>query len=155
MFKHTVRYDNFFGVASQKTLFFAISKTNAIRMAMEESSMDQDESDEKKVFEGLGARIQTTVKRGNGKEIWDLFQWLLLNSYGEIGEDGESFDQSPELFDKWTKTASYNAFMVELLESPTLSTDFVNSIFPFKVSDLDDDPEFRTHKEKLKERRNK
>lgn len=155
MFKHTVRYQNFFGVESSKTLYFAISKTNMTRMAIEESRLEVGDGDEKEVREGLSKRIQSTVASGSGRDIWDLFQWLLLNAYGEIGEDGETFEQGPEIFEKWTKTASYDAFMSELFESETLSSDFVNSIFPFKVTDDKADPEFARHQEELKKLRNR
>ena len=154
MFKHTVRYKNFHGVDSVKTLTFAVTKSNLARMGIERSTIEIGEDNQQRVNEGLGAYIQNTVASGSGAEIWELFQWLLRNSYGVIAEDGESFDQGEDVFERWTKTASYDAFMSELMESETLSTDFMNNIFPFRVTDPNADPEFKRHREELEKRRN-
>lgn len=144
MYKHVVKYEDFLGNSKSAVLYFNISKSRAQRMFLEESTVTQVTDENGKVsseviHDGLSARIKRTVEYGTGKEILDLFDWILRNSYGEIADDGESFVQSDELYEKWTCSASYDALMSEFMENPNILDKFVKSVFPKEMlKNIDD-----------------
>ena len=159
MLKKRVEYKNFLGNPMVKDLYFHISATDAQRMMMRETTFVTDESgeiDKDKIREGLSARISATMNRGIGKEILELFDWLVENAYGIIGDDGESFEKSSEVYKAWTKTASYDAFFTNLLQDTDAMTEFVNGIFPEELRKRGEesklDPEFAAHRAALASR---
>lgn len=140
-------------------MYFHISKTRATRMILSEADIDLSdyeegkEPDVGKVRDGLSSRIRGVMSRGKGSEILELFDWLVSNAYGEIGDDGETFEQSDELYKKWMNTASYDKFFSDLVTDTDQMTEFVNKIFPeeLQMAEKNLDPEFATHRKRLEE----
>ena len=155
MLKKTVEYSDFLGNQRSKVLYFHLTQTDLQRMIMAESYTDntRDEDDPDRVRETLTKRIQGVADRGNGKELLELFDWLVQNSYGIIDEDGETFTKSEEIYQKWTMTASYDAFFTNLMNDTDAMTEFVNGIVPRDLKEKAD-PEFKRHAEELASRRN-
>lgn len=162
MLKKNVTYTDYFGFEKTKTLYFDISAADMLRMFMNEADIDRDAMPEgldpsdpeaaKYVKEGLSKRINDVVKNGRGKEILELFDWLVAAAYGEISDDGESFDQSEYLYEQWTKTAVYKKFFEALVTDTALMTEFVNGIFGDALKNETKDPEFARHREELAKR---
>lgn len=159
MLKKKIAYKDYLGNDRNRTLYFHISATVATRMVMSEATMDVDEIDGEEpkvsdVRDGLAVRIRGVAERGNGREMLDLFDWLVQNAYGEIEDDGESFNQSKEVYDKWRKTASYDAFFSELVNSTDKMTEFVNKVFSeeLRINQENLDPEFKKHREAMDSR---
>lgn len=162
MLETTVKYKNFKGEEREQTLTFYITETQIIRMMLNESEIDMDgvdvESGEApevtKYRQGLSDRIEQVMSRGKGKEILELFDWLMENAYGVISDDGERFEQGPELFAEFKKTAVYAEFWRGLVYDTDRMTEFVNGIFPESVrkamEENKEDPEFKSHREALK-----
>lgn len=158
MFKKVVKYTDFNGNEKSRSLYFHISMSDAHRMIMEESVIVRKDDtkehtdDNMEVFEGLSSRIRAVMDRGIGKEILELFDWLIQKSYGEIAEDGETFKKSPGVYENWKSTASYDAFFNDLMTDTNAMTEFVNNIFPKEMREMQD-PEFKSHQAALDARR--
>lgn len=162
MFTKTVKYKDFLGMDREKTLYFHITRSRMIEMFMAEatfSGLDEtvsteniDDVDMKIVSNGLQERIRRTVRDGKGKDLLELWRWLLSNSYGEISDDGETFLQSEEIFEKWRQSASYEAMYSLLVEDSKIMKEFVNKVFPKDVETSTADPEFRSHREAIAKR---
>lgn len=155
MLKKKIEYKDYFGNDRTKTLYFHISTTVATRMVMSEATMeieDLEKADDKPkvsdVRDGLSARIRGVARRGNGREILDLFDWLVQHAYGEIEDDGETFNQSPEIYDRWKKTASYDEFFNRLVTDNDMMVEFINNVFPSEMRMRGEnlDPEFKSHR---------
>lgn len=159
MLKKKIAYKDYLGNERSRTLYFHISTTVATRMVMSEATLDVEEVDGEKpkvsdVRDGLAARIRGVAERGNGREMLDLFDWLVQHAYGEIEDDGESFNQSKEVYDKWRKSASYDAFFGELVSDTDKMTEFVNKVFSeeLRINQENLDPEFKQHRKTMESR---
>lgn len=159
MLKKKIAYKDYLGNERTRTLYFHISTTVATRMVMSEATLNVEEveGEDPKVSDvrdGLAARIRGVAERGNGREMLDLFDWLVQHAYGEIEDDGESFNQSQEVYDKWRKSASYDAFFSELVNDTGKMTEFVNKVFSeeLRINQENLDPEFKRHREAMDSR---
>lgn len=156
MLKKPIEYTDFFGQPRKRTLYFHISTSRAARMVMNETVVEGgieegDELDAKaqeRVRDGLSRRIRGVMERGKGREIIELFDWLVSNAYGIIEDDGETFSQSEEIYERWMNSASYDAFFNNLLEDTDAMTEFVNGVFPKGMAQNlpKGDPEFASHR---------
>lgn len=136
----TIHYKNFAGDMVSRKLYFHLTTAKAIRMRIAEMIFDMDEIekgkdnpeaiDSAKFKDGFAKRLQAIRERGNGKEILDFFDDMVEASYGVISEDGETFAQSEEEYQKWTKTASYDYFFTRLVTDTEWMTEFVNEVLP-------------------------
>lgn len=150
MFKYTVKYKDFLENERERTLYFTIPEADTIRMIAREMNVNTDDED---LRYGFKTRIEQTVAGGNGGEIMELFDEFIKASYGIIKDDGETFDRGPEVYEEWTKTASYQKFYETLMTDTDLMIDFVNGIFPAdQMAEVQNDPEFKRHREALEER---
>ena len=159
MLKKKIAYKDYLGNERTRTLYFHISTTVATRMVMSEATLNVEEveGEDPKVSDvrdGLAARIRGVAERGNGREMLDLFDWLVQHAYGEIEDDGESFNQSQEVYDKWRKSASYDAFFSELVNDTNKMTEFVNKVFSeeLRINQENLDPEFKSHRKAMDSR---
>lgn len=159
MLKKKIAYKDYLGNERTRTLYFHISTTVATRMVMSEATLNVEEveGEDPKVSDvrdGLAARIRGVAERGNGREMLDLFDWLVQHAYGEIEDDGESFNQSQEVYDKWRKSASYDAFFSELVNDTDKMTEFVNKVFSeeLRINQENLDPEFKSHRKAMDSR---
>ena len=159
MLKKKIAYKDYLGNERTRTLYFHISTTVATRMVMSEATLNVEEveGEEPKVSDirdGLAVRIRGVAERGNGREMLDLFDWLVQHAYGEIEDDGESFNQSQEVYDKWRKSASYDAFFSELVNDSDKMTEFVNKVFSeeLRINQENLDPEFKSHRKAMDSR---
>lgn len=149
MFKTTVNYTDLLDNKRSKALYFHIFKHKAERMALEDVSVDKQDPSE--VVGGIQARIISVFQIGTVEQILELFDWLVKESYGVIEDDGETFVQSEEDYDRWTQSASYDAFMSKLRRDSEFQQKFVNGIFDLK-EDQQNDPEYARHREELAKR---
>lgn len=159
MLKKKIAYKDYLGNERTRTIYFHISTTVATRMVMSEATLDVEEVEGKDpkvsdIRDGLAVRIRGVAERGNGREMLELFDWLVQNAYGEIEDDGESFNQSQEVYDKWRKSASYDAFFGELVSDTDKMTEFVNKVFSeeIRINQENLDPEFKSHRKAMDSR---
>ena len=157
MFEYKSVYTDRRGNRRTKTLYFHISEDRAERMALAETTFynltDGEGAEHVNAYVGLKDRITGTMDRGDGNEMLAMWDWLVDNSYGELSDDGDSFDQNPELLRKWKTTDSYSDFMTRLRRDEKFAIPFFNGIFPESMSEkAKEDPEFARHREELTKR---
>ena len=66
-----------------------------------------------------------------------LFKTLILKSYGEVSEDGESFIKDPELTRKFEKTEAYSELFMSLVTDTDKAVAFIEGIMP-NINDIKD-----------------
>lgn len=149
MLKKEVVYEDFDGETQTKVLHFNLTKAELSRMIMDEMTFGENEDDEP--VNGLSERINNVIARRSGKELMEMFDWLIEKSYGV--REGERFVKSEELFEEFTQTAAYDEFYMELLTDTDAMIEFVNGVMPKDVAErMKDDPEFQRHTKELRDR---
>lgn len=150
MLKKTVKYTNFLGEERTKDLYFAITSADGIRMVFSEA--ERGESDED-LRDGFARRIVRIANHGSPKELVDMFDEFIKASYGEIEDDGETFNQSEEVYEKFRSSAAFKQFYEDLMTDTNAMIEFVNGIFPKEWTEAaQKDPEFARHREELEKR---
>lgn len=84
---------------------------------------------------GLEQMINKITDERDTKKIGELFDKIILTSYGEKSPDGKRFVKSPEISKAFSETEAYNALYMELLTDEKAAAAFVNGLIPQKVAD--------------------
>lgn len=122
MIKQTVNYTDFDGNEQEETLYFNITKTEMTDML-----------DFKDDLEALSKRLSGPERVLDDKDVKDILsvvKRLARDSYGIRSEDGKRFKKSPEIWQEFTETAVYDAWMFGMFENPTKAFDFMTGILP-------------------------
>lgn len=133
MLKQTVSYENFDGHTVTEDLYFNITKTelaNEIEKAEEIARLQT-------MFDGP----QRELSAGEVKKLLELIKWLVKLSYGVRSEDGKRFVKTPQVWEEFTQTAAYDAFLFGLFEQPERAVQFMIGVVP---KDLRGDVEKKT-----------
>jgi hypothetical protein len=118
MFKHEIKYVDYNGNEREETLYFNLNAAEVTKM-------------EAKAPGGLKAYIGRIFTEQDTSKIWDLFEELVLNSYGKKTPDGAFAKDGGELAKRFSETKAYSDFMVWLLSDGGVNaTAFVNGIIP-------------------------
>lgn len=78
--------------------------------------------------------LRKLQKEAKGRDIMDIFESLLLESYGEVSLDGKRFVKSEELSKAFKETEAYSNLFVELVTDANKAADFINKIIPKDIS---------------------
>lgn len=122
MLKKVVKYKNFFGVDKEKTLYFDLTKSELMTMALS-------------VEGGLENVLRNILETDDMPSIIKNFEEILLRSYGEKSEDGERFMKGDDISRKFKESPAYDEIFMELITDEKKAADFINAVFP---KDLDE-----------------
>lgn len=138
MLKKTVTYEDFNGVSQTEDVFFNLTKTELIEMAMdlpdgvsESVGNDPNNIDEDKAVSKL---METMGNKGILKFIKDL----VLKSYGIKSEDGRRFMKVDEngkaLSIEFSQTMAFEAIIDEFMSNDIAAANFVNGVIPSSLA---------------------
>jgi len=117
MYKKSIKYTDFNDAEHEEDFYFNISKSEIVKMDVSEDG-------------GIKERLTRVVQAEKGKEIMEVFEGLILSSYGVRSPDGKSFAKSPEISQAFKDTAAYDVFFMELVTNANAAAVFVNAVFP-------------------------
>ena len=139
MLKKTVNYVDFDGNNQVEDLYFNLTKTELIEMAIDlpdgvsdtvgtdPNNIDEDKA-VSKIMETLGS-----------KGILKFIKDLVLNSYGVRSADGKRFMKVDEngrpLSIEFSQTMAFEAILDEFLSDDVAAANFVNAVIPANVAD--------------------
>lgn len=127
MIKKDIEYTNFNGEEKTKTCYFNLSE-------LELSEMSIDKELVERLQKYTSSSEDTEV---NSEEIYNIYKELVLKSYGEKSEDGESFIKEDEngrpLSKAFKQTAAFEAMLLEITTNLDASIEFTKGILPAKV----------------------
>lgn len=83
---------------------------------------------------GMEALINKIIDEKDAKKIGELFDKIILMSYGEKSADGKRFVKSPEISKAFSETEAYNVLYMELLTDEKAASAFVNGLVPQKIA---------------------
>ncbi|QJD49631.1 hypothetical protein HWD32_gp54 [Gordonia phage Secretariat] len=123
MLKQSVRYTDFDDNEAIETLYFNLTKTELtdnLNLKDELENLQQD-------FVGDPKRVLTEKEI---RRILDLVKTFMRLSYGVRSEDGKRFIKTSEIWEEFTQTAAYDAFLFSLFQDPTNALNFMTGILP-------------------------
>lgn len=110
-----------------ETHYFHLSKADLVKMQLEEHGLKYtDQAGE--THEGLAAKIKKIQETEDGKAIMAELDDVIKRSYGL--KNGDSFDRSPEISEKFVKSEAYSELFFELCTNPEKAAEFMAGIVP-------------------------
>lgn len=83
---------------------------------------------------GLEAMIKKIIDEKDTRKIAEMFEKIILTSYGEKSLDGKRFVKSPEISKAFSETEAFNKLYMELLTDEKAASNFVNGLVPNDVA---------------------
>lgn len=123
MLTKAITYVNFNDEKKTKNFYFHLSSIEIARM--------------NSLYEGgLEGHIKKIVESNDNREIFKLFEDIVLAAYGEKSADGDEFLKSDTIRQRFQCHPAYDILMTEILSGGAKAmSDFINAIIPKSVSE--------------------
>lgn len=115
MLKKTITYTDYNGDEVTEDFYFNLTKAELMTLEMKAG--------------GLKETIERIAKERDTKKLVEMFEELLMVSYGEKSQDGKRFVKSKELSEGFKQTEAYSELFMELLTEGK-ALEFVRGIVP-------------------------
>lgn len=116
MIKKTISYFDFNGTQRNDDYYFHLSVPEATRFAARFGE------------QGWEAGIKSIVESGDLTEVLDLFEDIILTSYGQKSPDGRTFIKNKEMRENFSNSEAYAQLFEELIMTPDAMTQFAKGI---------------------------
>ena len=103
MIKKTITYTDYDGNERTEDKYFHMTKRELIKWETESGSG------------GMEKLIEKIIAEEDRKKLVEMFDDLILRSYGEKSMDGRSFIKSDEIRNEFANSAAYDELFYELL----------------------------------------
>lgn len=133
MLKKTMTYTDFNGTQRTEDFYFHLSKPELLKM-MARFYPDVLTTSETKNEEYLSL-ISKIVEDKTPAELVDLFEYIILKSYGRRSADGKEFEKTPDLEKKFSQMPVYSDIFMELLTNNESMKAFFNGVLPKDMAD--------------------
>lgn len=117
MLKRNIKYTDFDGNERAEDFYFNLTKAEVAQMEMSTEG-------------GFAKMLEKIVAEKDSKRIIEIFEDLILKSYGEKSPDGRRFIKTQELRDSFSQTEAYSELFMSLANNADLAAEFVNGIIP-------------------------
>lgn len=124
MFKYEITYKNFNDTERKKLIRFNLSKDELMDLSQHDPDFD-------------ASYLASVSEEKDPMKMYEIIRKLIILSYGELSDDGDVFDKSDEVVNRFMHSAVYRAFLEELLntDDDTLIRSFIFGIFPAEFAD--------------------
>ncbi len=126
MYKKTFTYTDFDGNERTEEAYFNMSKSEVIMWLTTNDGYTLD-----KLLEEL-------ARKNNGLRIMEIFEDLILRSYGQKSPDGRRFVKSKELSEEFKQTPMYSELFMELIDADK-AVKFIEAIIPSDLAKTADE----------------
>lgn len=122
MIKKTVAYTNFNDEKVTRDLYFNLSKTEIVQyqIAGGDSMLD---------------RLERMQEEQDKLKIYETLKLIIKSAYGERSEDGEYFNKSPEIGERFVHSAAFDELIYQMMLKPEELVDFVFLLIPQEIRD--------------------
>ena len=133
MLKKTVNYVDFDGNNRTEDLYFNLTRTELIEVAMDlpEAVNEVVGDDPAKMSDEAAA--QRLLGALGGKGIIEFIKKIVLKSYGIKSADGRRFEKSEAITTEFSQTLAYDTVMTEMLTNETAASNFINAVIPSEM----------------------
>lgn len=118
MLKRTITYTDYDGKPRSVDAYFNMNKSELTKWLLTDSDYTLDK------------KISRLFEERNAKEIMNTFEELLDASYGVKSLDGDRFEKSPEILQKFKSTLAYDTIFMELVTDAKKAAEFLSAIMP-------------------------
>lgn len=117
MLKKTITYTDFNGNPRTDDLYFNLSAPELMQLEL--------------TFpKGLQRELERIQKDSDGAALFDLFEKVIMSSYGVKSDDGLAFIKNAEVREAFKESAAYPALFAELAFEEGALDAFINGIIP-------------------------
>lgn len=117
MLKREITYEDADEEKQTETFYFNLSQIEVMRLQVS--------------FKGdIEETLREMIRAKDNEGLFNLFESLILTSYGVREEDGRHFTKSPALRDKFANSFAYVALFTELTSDEEAAAVFFNAIMP-------------------------
>ena len=117
MYKMTVNYNDYNGVARQEDHYFNLNKAELIRMEMS-------------IIGGFVEQVNRIIQAQDAPSLIAIFEDLIQKSYGIKTPDGKGFTKNQKILDEFMATEAYSEVYMKLVTDADEAAKFVNGIIP-------------------------
>ena len=117
MIKKTVTYTDYNGNERTEEFRFNLNRNELLKL-------------QSKYPEGFDKRMQKIVTDNDAEAMLNVFEDLLLSSFGIKSEDGSRFDKSKEISEAFKSSPAYDIIFMELANNEEEASNFINGIIP-------------------------
>ncbi|QEQ94356.1 hypothetical protein HWC66_gp53 [Gordonia phage Chikenjars] len=128
MLKQSVSYTDFDENDTTETLYFNLTKTELADNLDLEDELKEIQKD----FTGQGNR---TLEKHEIRRVLELVKTFMRLSYGVRSSDGKRFIKTDQIWEEFTQTAAYDAFLFSLFQEPEKAFAFMIGILPKDARD--------------------
>ena len=115
MLKKTITYTDYNGDEVTEDFYFNLTKAELMTLELKAG--------------GLKETIERIAKERDTKKLVEMFEELIMVSYGEKSLDGKRFVKSKEMSEAFKQTEAYSELFMELLTTDK-AIEFVRGIVP-------------------------
>ena len=122
MLKRDITYEDADGEKITETFYFNLNQIEVMRLQVS--------------FKGdMELTLREMIRTKDNAGLFNLFESLILTSYGIREDDGRHFTKSQELRDKFSNSFAYEALFAELTSNEDAAALFFNGIMPKAVQE--------------------
>lgn len=123
MYKKVIEFTDYLGNQRKEDFYFNLNKAELFKWLTTKGDYTLDK---------LLVRL---TKERNIKELMEIFDRLVLESYGKPSLDGRRFDKNEEILNDFKHTEAYSELFMELVSDAEAAANFINGILPKDLSD--------------------
>lgn len=117
MIKQTITYVDFNDEERTEDFYFNLTKAELADLQF-------------KTPGGFTEMVEQITKTQDGPKLAELFQQILIMSYGEKSADNKYFDKSPEIANRFKNSAAYSELYMSLLSDADKAAAFIKGVLP-------------------------
>lgn len=127
MLPKKITYTDFNGEEKTETFYFNLTEAELAKMQLSSTA-------------SLDVMIKNLIETDDREKIVEIFDKIILMSYGERSIDGKYFKKEDSIrgryADDFKASGAYNALFMELVTDTNAVTDFINGILPAKLKEM-------------------
>lgn len=127
MLPKKITYTDFNGEEKTETFYFNLTEAELAKMQLSSTA-------------SLDVMIKNLIETDDREKIVEIFDKIILMSYGERSIDGKYFKKEDSIrgryADDFKASGAYNALFMELVTDTNAVTDFINGILPTKLKEM-------------------
>jgi hypothetical protein len=127
MFKKTMKFDNLEGEEVTQTFYFNYNKKEIAEL------LEFGRLEEKLALLSQPVEESGLTQQENNQQAYDIFQDLILDAYGEKGQDNVTFIKNEQTKAYWKSHVAFVEMIFEFLENPQLAAEFIEKCLPAKM----------------------
>ena len=121
MLKQSITFKDYYGEEITRDFWFNLNESELTEMNLMEEG-------------GLERLINKIVETHDQARLIAYFKKIILDSYGEISDDGIRFIKSKELSTAFSQTDAYNKLYMKLVSDADAAANFINGIVPPEIA---------------------